>query len=100
MTNAQVGQRILDAAGPDLDEIRAILQDIVKDDRRASDVIQQLRALLRKGDLDMTRIDLKVTIREVVDLIDAAKGAQVPSHAGARHIVSARILRPALVIRN
>ena len=71
MTNAQVGQRILDGAGPDLDEIRAILQDIVKDDRRASDVIQRLRALLRKGDPDMTRIDLKVTIREVVDLISS-----------------------------
>ena len=42
---------------PDLDEVRAILRDIVKDDRRASDVIQRLRALLRKGDLDMTRVE-------------------------------------------
>jgi C4-dicarboxylate-specific signal transduction histidine kinase len=71
MTNAQVAQRILGVASPDLHEIRAILQDIVKDDRRASDVIQRLRTLLRKGELEMTSIDLKMTIREVVDLISS-----------------------------
>jgi signal transduction histidine kinase/integral membrane sensor domain MASE1 len=69
MTNAQVAQRILGVARPDLGELRAILQDIVKDDRRASDVIQRLRTLLRKGDLEMSSVDLKMTIREVVDLI-------------------------------
>ena len=37
---------------PDFGEVRAILGDIVDDDRRASDVIQRLRELLRKGQLE------------------------------------------------
>src|SRR5262245_25264327 len=69
MTNAQAGTRILASARPDVDEVRAILVDIVKDDRRASDVIQRLRELLRKGQLEMTRVNVTSAIREVVDLI-------------------------------
>ena len=69
MTNAQAAQRILDAQPPDLVEVRAILRDIVKDDRRASDVIQRLRDLLRKGELEMTRVNLTAAIREVVELM-------------------------------
>jgi signal transduction histidine kinase/integral membrane sensor domain MASE1 len=71
MTNAQAGTRILDSARPDIDEIRAILIDIVKDDRRASDVIQRLRELLRKGQLEMTKVNLTSAIRDVVDLVSS-----------------------------
>jgi signal transduction histidine kinase/integral membrane sensor domain MASE1 len=71
MTNAQAGRRILDSAQPDVNEIRAILLDIVKDDRRASDVIQRLRELLRKGQLEMTKVNLASAIRDVVDLINS-----------------------------
>ena len=69
MTNAQAGRRILDSERPDFGEVRAILGDIVDDDRRASDVIQRVRELLRKGQLDMTRINLTAAIRDVADLV-------------------------------
>ena len=69
MTNAQAGKRILDSDRPDFGEVRAILGDIVDDDRRASDVIQRLRELLRKGQLDMTRVNLAAAVRDVVDLV-------------------------------
>jgi len=69
MTNAQAAGRMLNTPAPDVDEVRAILQDIVRDDRRASDVIQRLRQLLRKGELDMTGVNLTTAIREVVDLV-------------------------------
>jgi C4-dicarboxylate-specific signal transduction histidine kinase/integral membrane sensor domain MASE1 len=71
MTNAQAGTRILDSSRPDMNEVRAILHDIVKDDRRASDVIQRLRELLRKGQLEMTRVNLTSAIREVIDLVSS-----------------------------
>jgi two-component system sensor kinase FixL len=71
MTNAQAAGRMLNMQSPDLDEVRAILQDIVRDDRRASDVIQRLRQLLRKGELEMTGVNLTTAIREVVDLVSA-----------------------------
>ena len=49
--------------------MHAILSDIVNDDRRASDVIERLRDLLRKGELEMARVDLASTIRDVADLL-------------------------------
>ncbi len=69
MTNAQAAGRMLNTSSPDVDEVRAILQDIVRDDRRASDVIQRLRQLLRKGELEMIGVNLTAAIREVVDLV-------------------------------
>jgi signal transduction histidine kinase len=69
MTNAQAAGRMLNTALPDVDEVRAILQDIVRDDRRASDVIDRLRQLLRKGELEMRAVSLSTAIREVVELL-------------------------------
>ncbi len=69
MTNAQAARRMLSAAPPDVSQVHAILSDIVKDDRRASDVIERLRDLLRKGELEMERVDLASTIRDVADLL-------------------------------
>jgi signal transduction histidine kinase/integral membrane sensor domain MASE1 len=71
MTNAQTAGRLLGATPPDLAQIRTILADIVKDDRRASDVIKRLRDLLRKGTLEMSRVDIAVIIRDVVDLLSS-----------------------------
>ena len=69
MTNAQAARRMLSADPPDVSQVHAILSDIVKDDRRASDVIERLRDLLRKGELEMAPIDLSSTIRDVADLL-------------------------------
>ena len=69
MANAQAGRRMLDGPEPDVAEIREILYDIVKDDRRASDVIQRLRGLLRKGELEMAHLNLAAAIKEVVELM-------------------------------
>jgi two-component system, LuxR family, sensor kinase FixL len=69
MTNAQAAGRMLNMSDPNVDEVRAILRDIVRDDRRASEVIQRLRQLLKKGELEITAIDLTFAIREVVELV-------------------------------
>jgi signal transduction histidine kinase len=71
MTNAQAARRILDAPEPDFGEVRDILRDIVNDDRRASDVIKRLRDLLRKGQVEMTTINLTAVIRDVADLVSS-----------------------------
>jgi signal transduction histidine kinase/integral membrane sensor domain MASE1 len=69
MTNAQAAGRMLSTPQPDINEVRAILRDIVRDDRRASEVIQRLRQLLRKGELEIASINLTAAIREVVELV-------------------------------
>jgi C4-dicarboxylate-specific signal transduction histidine kinase len=69
LSNAQAALRFLAAALPDLDELRAILADIVADDQRAGEVIQRLRRLLSRGELERLPLDLNEVIREVVRLI-------------------------------
>ena len=69
MTNAQAARRMLNASTPDVSQVDAILSDIVNDDRRARDVIERLRDLLRKGQLEMASLDLASVIRDVADLL-------------------------------
>jgi two-component system sensor kinase FixL len=69
LSNAQAAQRFLAAAPLDLDEVRAVLTDIVADDQRAGEVIQRLRRLLTRGELERLPLDLNEVIREVVRLI-------------------------------
>lgn len=48
LSNAQAAQRFLQHEQVDLDELRAILQDIVDEDKRAGDVIKRLRQLFKQ----------------------------------------------------
>jgi PAS domain S-box-containing protein len=49
LSNAQAAQRLMAREEPDLNELREILEDIVKADIRAADVIKRLRSILRQG---------------------------------------------------
>ena len=69
LANAQAAQRFLDARPPDLGEVRAILSDIVDDDKRAGEVIQRLREFLRKGEAELSLLDINVLVRDVVKLV-------------------------------
>ncbi|HEU5195978.1 MAG TPA: MASE1 domain-containing protein [Methylomirabilota bacterium] len=69
LTNAQAAQRFLARPAPDLREVRAILSDIVDDDKRAGEVIQRLRDLLRKSELARDPLDLNALIRDVAKLL-------------------------------
>jgi PAS domain S-box-containing protein len=68
LTNAQAALRFLARQPADLDEIRAILQDIVDDDQRAGEVIRRLRALLRKGETARQPLDVNDVIADVLRL--------------------------------
>ena len=47
LRNAEAAELFIRHESPDLNEIRAILADIRKDDQRASTVIDRMRALLK-----------------------------------------------------
>ena len=71
LSNAQASRRLLEHVPTDLQELRAATSDIVEDARRAGEVVQRMRELLRRGELNMTSVDLCAVIRDVVKLIDS-----------------------------
>lgn len=68
-SNTQAAERFLLSDTPDLNEVREILADIVADNRRASEVISRLRALMKKSELEMMNQDLSQLLRDVVKLV-------------------------------
>lgn len=69
LSNAQAALRFLARDTPDLDEIREILRDIVADDKRAGEVIQGLRAMLKKGELRREPVKPNALVQDVVRLL-------------------------------
>ena len=64
--NAQAARKFLERPQPDLVELREILDDIIKDDRRAGDVIHRVRALTKKAAFPRERLDVGELIRDIV----------------------------------
>ena len=69
LSNAQAAQRFLDGDEPDLEEVGEILLDIAKDGGRASEVIQRLREMVKKGDLERSPLDINSVIHQVIMLV-------------------------------
>jgi two-component system, LuxR family, sensor kinase FixL len=69
LANAAAAEKLLASGSPPLEEIRNILADIRKDDLRAAEVIQRVRALLRKRETLMHPLDLNEVADEVVQLV-------------------------------
>ncbi|MGE5802662.1 MAG: sensor histidine kinase [Gemmatimonadota bacterium] len=69
LSNAQAARRFLAFPDPPIDEVRAIIDDIDADDRRAGELIHGMRALLNHHDVEMARIDLNDVIRDVARLV-------------------------------
>jgi signal transduction histidine kinase/integral membrane sensor domain MASE1 len=71
LTNAQAARRFLQMRPPDLGELDGALTDIIEDDRRAGEVIQRLRDLLRKGEFQRLSLDLNALIEDIVKLLSS-----------------------------
>jgi C4-dicarboxylate-specific signal transduction histidine kinase len=70
MANAQAALRLLMAQRPNLGEVRAALEDIVRDNRLAADLIQRLRGLIRKDrPPDRVTVDLNLIVHDVVRIL-------------------------------
>jgi two-component system sensor kinase FixL len=69
LSNSQAALRFLSQENPDLSMVKEILDDIVSDDRRASEVIVRLRALLSKGRTAHVPLDINDIIQEVAGII-------------------------------
>jgi len=69
LANAQAARRFLARPDPPIDEVRAIIDDIDADDRRAGELIHGMRALLNHHDVEPVDLDVNDIIRDVVRLL-------------------------------
>ena len=69
LANAQAGSRLLARLQPDLGELRACLEDIISDDRRATEVIRRTRRLLKKTDFVRLPVSLNDLVTNTIGLV-------------------------------
>ena len=69
LSNAQAARRFLAEPNPPIDEVRAIIDDIDADDRRAGEVIHGMRELLNHHDVETVVVDLNEIVRSVARLL-------------------------------
>ena len=77
LTNAETAVAILKSQSsdiaklPDIAELKDIVQDILHDDQRASEVIRRMRSLLKKAPFDPKKLDFNEVVRATVEFLSA-----------------------------
>jgi C4-dicarboxylate-specific signal transduction histidine kinase len=66
VTNGAAGLRWLDRQQPDLGEVRSAIERMIRDAKRASEVVQRLRALARKAPAERRPIDLNEVVADSI----------------------------------
>jgi PAS domain S-box-containing protein len=69
LRNAEAAELFLQSDQPDLNEIRAILADIRKDDQRAGSVIERMRSLLKRRSLVSDPLDVREVVEDTIALV-------------------------------
>jgi two-component system, LuxR family, sensor kinase FixL len=80
LTNAQTGEQLVSQDAPDLVEVRAIFADIVAADRRAGAIIQSLRTMLRRGNVEVQPVSVSESLDDLLRLVRSdliARGVSV-----------------------
>jgi C4-dicarboxylate-specific signal transduction histidine kinase len=69
VTNAEACVRWLDRETPDLDQARSAAEWVIKDGKRAGEVIRRVRALVNKADTQKAPLDVNEVVHEVITLV-------------------------------
>jgi signal transduction histidine kinase len=76
LANTEAAERMLASTSPNMAEIKQILADIRRDDRRAGQVIRSLREFLQKDLIEPQDIDLNDTVSEMFEFLSARANAR------------------------
>ncbi|HKD26841.1 MAG TPA: ATP-binding protein, partial [Xanthobacteraceae bacterium] len=71
VTNANACLRWLAGGTPNLEEAREAVERIIRDGKRAGDVIGRIRALVKKNGTEQASLDINEAVQEVVGLIQS-----------------------------
>ena len=70
VTNGSACLRWLMGDSPNLEEARETARHVIRDGKRASEVINRIRALVRKTDSEKAQLDINQAVEEVVNLTE------------------------------
>jgi signal transduction histidine kinase len=65
LSNAQAARRLLAGKKPNVKDASAALDDVIRDDVRAADIIRNIRALFRRDEVEMSLLDLRQILLDV-----------------------------------
>jgi PAS domain S-box-containing protein len=77
VTNAEACVRLIDRHEPDWAEAREAALEMIKDARRAADIVDRVRSLYQKGPSQLETVDLNQLIEEIANLM----GPEANRHA-------------------
>ena len=69
ITNGEAGLRWLERDVPQLEEVRGAMERMIRDGKRAGQVVQRLRALARKAPMQTAPLDMNEVADEAVGLV-------------------------------
>jgi signal transduction histidine kinase len=70
LSNVEAAEVLLTRDPPDLPQVKDILADIRRDDQRAGEIIRHLRALLKRGEVELQEFDLNHAIRNAIHILE------------------------------
>ncbi len=70
-TNTEAALRYLSRSTPDIEEVKEILTDVLRNNRRAGNIVKRVRSLSKKEPAPYTGLDLNQLIEECLSLIRA-----------------------------
>src|SRR5213080_4992524 len=74
VANASAGQRLIATGKVEIGELNDLLADIAADGRRAGEIVQSIRNMVRKGKVCRSLIQIDDTIRDLLRIIHAEAG--------------------------
>jgi signal transduction histidine kinase len=86
LRNAEAAGMVLESKSPDFEELKEIVTDILRDDRRARDVVDRLRTMLRRRPAELAPVAAHGLLEDVVALVRADAASRdiaielLPSH--------------------
>ncbi len=69
LRNTEAAELFLQDPSPDLEELRAIMTDIRKDDQRAAALIDRMRSIAKRREVEASLLDLNLLVSEVIGLV-------------------------------
>ena len=71
LNNARAARRLLASKTPDLTEIDSALDDIIRDDARAVEIVRDVRAMFQRSEAKTSSVDVKELLLDVNRIVSA-----------------------------